>query len=160
MNIFYLHKSPEISAQMVCNSHCIKMIIESAQMLSTAHNILDNSNLPNLYKTTHKNHPSSVWVRSSFLHYSWLYKHFVALCDEYTYRYGKTHLTDSKLRNTLRNYPRAFSDGTYNWSPPPCCMPNECKISDDPVTNYRHYYNTYKSHIFKWKIREQPDWVL
>ena len=41
MNIFYLHKKPEISAQLHCDKHVVKMIIEYAQMLSTAHRMLD-----------------------------------------------------------------------------------------------------------------------
>ena len=41
MNIFYLHKDPEISAKMHCDKHVVKMIIEYAQLMSTAHRILD-----------------------------------------------------------------------------------------------------------------------
>jgi len=41
MNIFYLHESPIICAKLMSNKHIIKMIIESAQLLSTAHRVLD-----------------------------------------------------------------------------------------------------------------------
>ena len=41
MNIFYLHKHPEIAAQMHVDKHCVKMILETCQLLSTAHRILD-----------------------------------------------------------------------------------------------------------------------
>ena len=41
MNIFYLDSDPVKAAQMQCNAHVVKMIVESAQMLSTAHRLLD-----------------------------------------------------------------------------------------------------------------------
>ena len=41
MNIFYLHEKPEVCAKMHCDKHVVKMIIEYAQMLSTAHRMLD-----------------------------------------------------------------------------------------------------------------------
>ena len=41
MNIFVLDKDPHIAAQMHCDRHVPKMIVESAQMLSTAHRLLD-----------------------------------------------------------------------------------------------------------------------
>ena len=50
------------------------MILESAQMLSTAHRVLDNITDDRLYNKTHVNHPSSKWVRESAYHYNWLYK--------------------------------------------------------------------------------------
>lgn len=159
MNIFYVDESPETAAQMMCDKHVVKMILESAQLLSTAHRLLDDNPNEILYKVTHKNHPSAVWTRQSFLHYSWLYKHFVALCDEYTYRYGKIHKTDSKLRKILRNYPQKFSTQVSSWKEPPCCMPEDSKISLDTVDNYRQYYKTHKKHIHKWTKRNTPDWI-
>ena len=36
MNIFFLHKHPVIAAQMQCDKHVVKMVLETAQMLSTA----------------------------------------------------------------------------------------------------------------------------
>ncbi len=41
MNIFVLDEDPVISAQMMCDKHIPKMIVEAAQMLSTAHRMLD-----------------------------------------------------------------------------------------------------------------------
>ena len=97
MNIFYLDKNPKIAAQMQCDKHVVKMILESAQMLCTAHRVLDGDDYANkmgLYKLAHKNHPSTIWVRSSYKIIEWLYDHMIALMNEYTYRYGKKHATD------------------------------------------------------------------
>ena len=41
MNIFILDTDPIVAAQLQCDKHVVKMIVESAQMLSTAHRMLD-----------------------------------------------------------------------------------------------------------------------
>ena len=41
MNIFYLDRSVYRPAEMHCDKHVVKMILETAQMLSTAHRVLD-----------------------------------------------------------------------------------------------------------------------
>jgi hypothetical protein len=51
MNIFILDLDPVISASMLCDKHVVKMIVESAQMLSTAHRILDGKFETGLSKT-------------------------------------------------------------------------------------------------------------
>ena len=80
MNIFYLDKNPVVAAQMQCDKHVVKMILESAQMLSTAHRVLDGNEYADkkgLYKMAHKNHPSTIWARSSLENYVWLFDHMV-----------------------------------------------------------------------------------
>ena len=111
MNVFYLDRDPVTAAKMHCDKHVVKMIIEYAQLMSTAHRVLDgemyygltkngrkikrwklNSNMEDiLYKASHINHPSAIWARQSNNNYNWLYCLFTALCDEYTHRYGKVH---------------------------------------------------------------------
>ena len=49
MNIFYLDKNPKRAAQLQYNKHVVKMILESAQMLCTAHRFYGNDDVP--YKT-------------------------------------------------------------------------------------------------------------
>lgn len=160
MNIFYVSSDPHLAAKYQCDKHVVKMILESAQMLSTAHWILDiNPIISNLYKPTHKNHPSAVWVRENSQNYLWLYIHFVSLCDEYRYRYGKTHLTESKLLTNLEVLPKNIKMLPHTkCEEPPLCMPDEFK-SDDVVTSYRNYY-TSKQNSFKmvWTKRNPPEW--
>lgn len=140
MNIFYLHECPFVSAKAMTNKHCVKMILESAQLLSTAHHILDGDNAKHkdkLYKKTHHNHPSAVWVRGSKDNYMWLYKHFIALSTEYTIRYGKIHLTYEKLASYLQEYPNNIPEGKF--TQPPQAMPDIYKDYDS-VQAYRRYY--------------------
>jgi len=154
MNIFYLDESPVLAAQMQCNSHVVKMILESAQMLSTAHQM--TSLKEGFYRPTHINHPSNIWVRSSLSHYVWLYNHFIALSDEYTHRYGKVHKTFDKLANVLNVHPKGIE--AKKFMPPPLAMPDEFK-SDDPIQSYRNYYMS-KQDKFKmsWTNRQPPEW--
>ena len=101
MNIFYLSSCPAEAAESHNDKHCVKMILEYAQMLSTAHRELDG-NVPDiLYKSTHKNHPSTIWTRSSKQHYDWLFRLFRMLSAEYMIRYGKIHKSWNTLNNIL-----------------------------------------------------------
>ena len=157
MNIFYLDKDPVIASQMMCDKHVVKMILESAQMLSTAHRVLDGNEYADkegLYKMAHKNHPSTIWVRSSVHNYMWLYVHMTALMDEYTYRYGKHHATE-RLLQPLKDCPKSIP--TIDFTDPPQCMPDYCK-GDDTVQSYQTYYILEKSDFATWKRRDKPEW--
>ncbi len=105
-------------------------------MLSTAHVELDGVQVA--YKATHKNHPSTVWVRSSLPAYRWAFQHMMALGEEYTRRYGKVHKTIAEHSDNLSVPPAAIADGEF--TDPPQCMYDECK-RDDTVLAYQLYYN-------------------
>lgn len=140
MNIFYLHDDPFVSAQAMTNKHVCKMVIETAQLLSTAHHVLDNEQAQNkdkLYKITHKNHPSAVWARQSKGNYEWLYSHFIALALEYAERFHKQHKTYKDLRDVLQPFPKNLPDGRK--LQPPQAMPDIHKDSNS-VQAYRRYY--------------------
>ena len=157
MNIFYLDRDPVVAAQMMCDKHVVKMILESAQMLCTAHRVLDGdsyADLIGMYKMAHKNHPSTIWVRTCDENYEWLWNHMDALMKEYTYRYGKHHATE-RLIHTLWQYPYNIPVGDF--TSPPQCMPDYCK-GDDTVSAYQTYYIEEKSYFATWKNRETPEW--
>ena len=155
MNIFYLDNHPDDAAEMHCDKHCVKMILEYAQMLSTAHRELDG-NVPDiLYKSTHKNHPSTIWTRSSKQHYDWLFRLFRMLSAEYTLRYGKIHKTWEKLGKILETAPKNIVE--IGWSDPPQCMPDHCK-KPDTIDAYRNYYLTEKASFSTWNYSKQPTW--
>ena len=168
MNIFYLSSCPQEAAESHNDKHCVKMILEYAQMLSTAHRELDGDKAPDiLYKSTHKNHPSTVWVRSSKQHYDWLFRLFRMLSVEYTLRYSnktliknfggefKVHKTWDKLGKLLETAPKNIKDN--GWVDPPQCMPDHCK-RPDTIDAYRNYYMTEKANISTWKYSQQPKW--
>ena len=154
MNIFYLHSDPDTAARAMTDKHCVKMILESAQLLSTAHRVLDglpytklsksgakltryNHALP-LYEATHINHPSAIWVRESADNYMWLYSHFLALCVEYTRRYGKVHRSYTDLNVYLSQAPTNIP--TCSATPVRIAITDTQWHRDCPVQSYRAYY--------------------
>jgi len=154
MNIFYLDHDPQKAAEYQCNKHVVKMILESAQLLSTTHYVFKSVYLDVLYKPTHINHPCSIWVRQSHQNYNWLYQHYEALCDEYTWRYGKSHKSES-LSSLLKKCPVLENKP----SKPALAMPDEFKV-DCPVESYRNYYR-HKSKSIKmvWPQGQTPDFM-
>lgn len=159
MNIFYFHDCPIESAQAQPDKLLVKMPLESAQMLSACHRILDGDEYADenlLYKTTHKNHPCSIWLRESTGNYLWLYKHFIALADEYLERYGRHHLSYTKLYKALEKFPTNLPFGEM--TPLAQAMPEEYR-NIDPKKAYRDYVVNEKAYA-KWeKIpSRRPDW--
>ena len=177
MNIFMVDLDPVVSAQSLVDKHCVKMILESAQLLSTAHRLLDGRQAAGktktgrnvkrwilddaresvLYQATHVNHPSAVWCQQSIENYTWLVEHFFALGEEYTYRYNKKHKCFGELSYMLQSPPKKLE--TWDMTPMPSCMDDKYIISDDPIVNYRNYYKVGKSHIHSWKNRSAPVWL-
>ena len=107
MNIFYFDECPVVSAEAQPDKMLVKMPLETAQMLCTAHRVLDGDEYADsvgLYKEAYKNHPCTIWARESSSNYSWLYRHFLALGMEYNYRYGKTHASIIKQLATHFKY--------------------------------------------------------
>jgi len=158
MNIFYLHESPTTAAEYMCDKHVVKMILESAQLLCTAHHVCpsDAERPEKFYKKTHINHPCAIWARSCTGNYRWLCDHAQSLLNEYTYRYGKQHATTSVIRWCKANDPDIPESEPTEIAQ---CMPDEYK-ADDPVVAYRNYYNQAKSHLHSWKKREVPHWIV
>ena len=183
MNIFYLDHDVQRCAEMHNDKHCIKMILEYCQLLSTAHRVLDGKEIvvksktgrnvkrwvlddnqleTTLYSATHINHPSAVWVRQSKENYNWLAKLLACLCAEYTYRYGKVHKCQDigLVALLLLVAPKNISDKPFTQPTP--AMPDGVKISGDSLASYRNYYNLNKTHLASWKgkinSRNKPEW--
>jgi hypothetical protein len=176
MNIFYLHHDPKTCAQMHNDKHVVKMILEYAQLLSTAHRVIDGVEsvglsksgrkqkryvLPDnrdsvLYSATHLNHPSAVWVRKRESHYRWLFTLWHELMDEYTHRYGKVHAT-ARLMSELNKPPTNIEFGGGFDEPTPA-MPDDYKVKNDVITSYRNYYLNDKVKMSRWTNTPMPDW--
>tara|TARA_R110002167_G_scaffold221742_1_gene426688 strand:+ start:183 stop:695 length:513 start_codon:yes stop_codon:yes gene_type:complete len=159
MNIFYVNEDPTHAAVCLPDKLVVKMPLESAQMLSTAHRVLDGDERANtlgLYKTAMKNHPCTIWVRETSDNYMWLYEHFYALCEEYETRYGRQHLSFTKLNKKLSKLP--LNIPIDHKTVMPQAMPDQYKCQDT-IKAYRDYVVNEK-HYAQWnKIPErQPTW--
>ena len=178
MNIFYLHNNPKTCAEYHVDKHCVKMILETCQLLSTAHRVLDGEQTivksatgrnvkrwilkdqrdEQLYSATHVNHPSAVWARQNRMNYYWLWTLLVALCEEYTYRYGKVHkCQEIGLVDTLKWFPNNLKHGVFTEPTP--AMPNQYKVLGDVAKSYHNYYNGEKQRMFAWKKRDVPGFI-
>ena len=178
MNIFYLDNHVSRCAEMHNDKHCIKMILEYAQLLSTAHRVIDGvitqGTSPSgrkrttykladhredvLYSATHINHPSAIWVRQSLSNYMWLSHLLVELCHEYTYRYGKVHKCERDGLVQVLSVP-PFKSPHVPFTEPTPAMPEQYKINGDSVQSYRNYYNGEKQRMFSWKKRDVPSFI-
>ena len=158
MNIFYLHSDPVTCAKWHCDKHVVKMILEYAQLLSTAHHEVDGTPSVNCYKSTHRNHPSAIWARTNRKNYRWLWRLLDATATEYTHRYGKVHATKLKgIVDSLKSCPYELPEG-ISMTPMPQCMPDQYKVDNDPIQGYRNYYLNDKAYMAKWTNRKQPEW--
>ena len=139
MNIFYVHKDPAHAAMCLPDKLVVKMPLESAQMLSTAHRLLSGDEYCDergIYLKAYMNHPCTIWARETSQNYMWLYYHFFALCKEYETRYERQHLSYVKLNHALSQLPLGITQAGLTAMPQ--AMPDEYK-NDDPVKAYRDY---------------------
>lgn len=155
MNIFVTHNQPYYTAIEHCDVHLRKMIVETAQLLATAHFELDGEVV--CYKPTHKNHPCAKWVREDYKNYRWASALLWHLCGEYDFRFKKTHKTEEHLKKLI-NVPknitgcRMNSDGRLAPESFVMAMPDQYK-SDSVETSYQNYLN---DKFKEWRSRERP----
>ena len=137
MNIFFLHRDPQWAANALCDKHVPKMLLESAQMLSTAVQKYTDR-IEELYKPAYPNHPMTKWVGSTFSNFQWTLENAVFISQEYTQRFKKLHKSSAVINTIYDNsYIDDIPDGFFK--EPPQCMPDEYK-DKDYVVAYRKYY--------------------
>jgi len=189
MNTFVLSFDPQEAASFHCDKHVVKMILESAQMLSTAHWLhllyLKNKTISDFkrvkdarswikenfseslfppYAMTHVRHPCTLWTAENLSNYNWQLSLCEYLLEEYTKRYNREHLTKSKMLWLKENAPLNIKNEEMTLFS--VCMKDEYKIYDsrgmiDVVESYRNYYIKDKSRFAKWKLPSTPpEWFL
>lgn len=179
LNIFLLHDDIKICAQSHCNRHTVSQIKEYCQLLSTAHRVLDGILCEGfsksgrkrnvlrlddhrdeiLYRETHINHPSAIWVRENSSNYLYLHKLLDELNKEYTHRYQREHKSITiGLVDILSHLPINITKSA-KMSPMPQCMPDEFKVDGDSVKAYQNYYIGAKHSILQYKRREIPKFL-
>lgn len=102
MNIFATYDSPIDSALALDDIRMNKMIVESAQMLSTA--LAFNAFFhADLYKPCYENHPCTVWTRKSRKNFLWLCNHAMAMCAIFRMINGYSHKTERVIDLASKN---------------------------------------------------------
>lgn len=163
MNIFFLSLNPKEAARLHCDKHVVKMILETAQLLYSAHWVLNPEGLnEKAYKLAHKNHPCSIWTRQSLTNYMWLASLGWWLCKEYQYRYGnqKVHKSQAHIEWLMNNPPKSIP--YVEFTKPALAMPDEYK-QDDTIEAYKLFYieSKYKQRkIVNYTVREWPEFLI
>lgn len=152
MNIFAIDADPVKAAKQMHDKHVNKMIVESAQMLSTVRRHYGD-HTSGLYKSCFVKHPCTLWVKQSLSNYLWLCFHFKALCEEYTYRYYKIHKTHNLLVLLSRELVGIPDIGL---TPFATAMPDKYKVNN-PIQSYRNYYLGQKIQNKYWTNRTKDE---
>lgn len=100
MNIFATSPDPVESAMALDDRRLVKMILETAQLLSSA--VLHKRAIKGLYKPTHKNHPCGIWARKSRQNFEWLVAHGLAMSEIYAQAFGRSHKSSDIIRRAAR----------------------------------------------------------
>jgi len=171
MNLFACDQHPVVAAQALPDKHVVKMCIENAQMLAVALGDLHGLGWGEIRKKdgsyysqrAHYNHPSTVWVRSSYANLAWTIVHGLALCSEYMYRYGKIHasvIAHLDAKNLFHQNTELLLDIYSLHTPFARAMPEEIKYDEsiDDVSAYRKYLVNHKPWA-TWKVEDRrPIW--
>ena len=150
MNIFVVDEDPVVAAQQLCDKHVVKMILETAQILCT---VAATHGYDTPYRATHAKHPCTLWAAKSGDNWSWLLQHGLAMCAEYTLRYGRTHKSEQVIMWCAR-LKMGFPESSL--TPFAQAMPQQYK-NECAVTAYRAYYHGEKATFATWKS-EVPQW--
>ena len=166
MNIFILSLIQKEIAWFMMDKHVSKILLEAVQMLCSAKLILDPEDEDCnalLYKLAHKNHPVTIWCRTSKENFIWTLDLIDELHEEWKFRYGhpetkihKSYIIAKILRENIPSDDKFVEKGLTQFA---LAMPEKYK-SDDAVLSYRNYYmSEEKQKIASWKKkREKPDW--
>jgi hypothetical protein len=156
MNIFVTNKCPKLSAQALDNKRVVKMVLETAQLLSTAIFINSGTTYDNIYKPTHVKHPCTLWAALNQANWGWLFEHFMALCEEYNYRYNKTHASQDILPYLLKHQTCIKRGAITAFA--------NCTKSEIIQVDFKHVTNTYEAYkrylLAKWSYDKlPPKWI-
>lgn len=164
MNIFILDEHPVKAAQYYADKHLPKMVVELFQQLGSA--VIRHGAKPEQMPLTSKgtplkggyhNHPCTRWVGDTRINYMWASTHAIALCEEYTRRYGKIHSCEKGIRQLAEMQYMIQEGGLTKFA---LAMPDQYK-SENAVYSYRQYYIHEKKHFAKWdKLNNVPDWWI
>ena len=161
MNIFVLDPCPGRSAEFLCDAHVVKMILESAQLLST-HDALHGR--IRKFRITHRNHPCRKALGNP-ANYRWLCSHLRALLAEYAFRWGKIHAVREQFLEYWNRCGNVYLPEEESEITLPRCMPerfgSELPGMRGTVISYRNYYVHKMKTLprFHYTVRAFPEWL-
>lgn len=168
MNLFILSLDPRKIAEYMMDKHISKIILEAVQMLCSSLRVLepdDEEIDAKVYKMAHKNHPVTIWCRTSRENFEWTLELIECMHAEWKWRYNhkedkkhKSYIMAEYLKEKIPAETKFPEKGLTKFA---LAMPNEYKC-EDPVKAYRNYYmSPEKQKIASWnKKRLMPEWYI
>lgn len=171
MNLFRLDNDPVIAARLNQDLHCVKIVLESAQLLANCYSPEQLQRAPktqagNVRKYSHIHHPISKWVKQSYPNFLWTLAHAKELCREYTFRFDKKHFCESFIDWCLGEHAHLVPTAPSTEQPQCFKAYPQCIVNGDPVAGYRNYYRVAKKTFdmrgkivhATWTRRDVPEW--
>lgn len=154
MNVFCTSLSPRESALALDDKRLNKMIIESAQQLSTSLRFYSVDD-PELMKSTHVNSGSSKWARETRGNFQFLYNHYKELYLEFYHRFGKSHAS-GRLLDTFPKYFSVIPEGVFTF--PLYCRNKQYEVD---FTQYEGWLGYRLYLLYRWKYTDKnPKWTM
>ena len=161
MNIFTFSNDPWQSALWLDDVRKNKMILESCQLMSAAIRINDPFTDLEVYKTTHRGHPCTLWTKASRGNFGWLLAYTKALGEQKTGGHKSLGLMDS--------FDYYYKNGYFpadELQPFANCARNKSQGLDftsiaDTTQAYREYICERWARdtvSLSWKWGEEPSW--
>lgn len=151
MNIFYLHPNPVIAASMHCDQHLHKMILESAQLLSsTVWARVPSIIRTELYKQTHENHPCTEWCKAKDVN-AWYVVSLASELDEIRQSLGASPHASMKVIEVAQSY--LVTEQHTSYVAPIFCGPAIFKLDNARYPTIPEKYQAY----YKFKAKQ---WAL
>lgn len=160
MNIFAFDGTPWTAALWLDDVRKNKMILETAQLLSTAIQWNNPGTKLPIYKPTHMSHPCSRWTSLSRGNYRWLLQYFMCLCDQ------KPRHSSAALADALVEYGETGSFMREEQTDFANCAANASQgLSFKHITPTTEAYRMYINERWKrdtipltWVYGEKPEW--
>lgn len=152
MNIFVLDRNITKAAQYHVDSHVSKMILETAQLISST---LRLSGIDYGYKISHVNHPCRIWSSASKANFEWLKQLGIELGKEFKFRYNNQHSSLQVIQDAP--LPPIQDTGLTSFVQ---AMDNEFRCHD-AIQAYRSYYrgSKFDRGLIIYTNRQPPDWL-
>lgn len=173
MNIFITDTCPYMSAKNLCDQHCVKMALETCQLISTCLRLYHGIGGSHLMLSAYEQHPCSVWVSTSLGNLEWSTHHLRGIlnqCRDRGFNKNDRYHRILSISSTFLSHSHVEL-----LTLPPLCMPDDYKLYTDVdslypngvplyvVESYRAYYQS-KALSFKNKMRychsKIPNWFV
>ncbi len=163
MNIFAFDPDPKLSALWLDDVRKNKLLLESAQMLSTAIRYLDPTTKLPVYKSAHQGHPCTLWTHRSRGNFKWLTEYMSCLGAQ-----RSSYHKSMELLPYFKDYAKNGLFFSEDQTPFANCAANaDLGLSFKHIPDVHQAYRMYISERWRldtihvsWYWGQEPDWRI